>query len=352
MKKMSTMMLSVLSFCLFSLGVTAQSVGPVCAPNFGAAQNESTVVGAVRSALIDFDRDGKTDLITVDNNGVPSTRFRTESGFSEPVVSDYMQGIYHPTAIAIGYFDGDYIEGQFVVNPYPDIAVATAEGGVYLLTSDPYGYYSFRGTPVMQGFYAALAAVDFNEDGMSDLIAVDIAGGAVTLFSQADGNWGAFAYTPTTAAAYATGEVPLSASVGYFDGILENGIFFVNDVPDLAVVTSQGRVLLYTSDASGHFSVRETNFGVLFAEVQATDFNQDGRSDLVAKDAAGTVYVLLRLENGDFDAPHSIGDEQVASLIGTLDLNGDGTPDIVTTAGVDAHFAWFGSNGSSCSGVA
>lgn len=352
MKKMSTLLLSVLSFCLFSIGVAAQSVGPACTPTFGAAQNESTIIGAVRSVMVDFDQDGKMDLLTVDGNGVPSTRFRTENGFSDPVVSDYIQGIYHPTAIAVGYFDGDYVDGKFVVNPYPDIAVATAEGGVYLLTSDPYGYFSFRGTPVMQGFYAALAAVDFNGDGMSDIMAVDVAGGAVTLFSQSDGNWGGFAYTPTTAAAYAVGEVPLSASVGYFDGVLAGPDFIVNDLPDLAVVTSQGRVLLYTSDADGYFSARETNFGLLFTEAQAADINQDGRSDLVAKDAAGTIYVLLRLENGDFDVPYSIGNEQAVSLIGAQDLNNDGMPDIVVTTGADQHFAWFGSGGNSCQGAA
>ena len=298
--------------------------------------------------MIDFDGDGKADLITVDSNGVPSTRFKTENGFSDPVVSDYIQGLYHPTAIAVGYFDGDYIDGKFVVNKYPDIAVATAEGGVYLLTSDPYGYFSFRGTPVMQGFYAALAAVDFNKDGMSDLIAVDVAGGAVVQFSQADGNWGDFAYTPTAASAYATGEVPLSASLGYFDVVLTDGNLVANDSPDLAVLTSQGRVLLYTTDAAGYFTVRETNFGLLFAEVLAADFNQDGRTDLLAKDAAGTVYVLMRQANGDFDAPHAIGNEQVASLIGAQDINGDGSLDIVATLGEDAHFVWFGNTPASC----
>lgn len=350
MKKLSTMMLFVLSFCFLSLGAAAQTVGPVCLPGFGASQNESTVVGASRSALVDFNDDGKPDLISVDSNGVPSTRFRTDNGFGDPVISDYIQGIYHPTAIAIGYFDGDYIDGNFVVNPYPDIAVATAEGGVYLLTSDPYGYYSFRGTPVMQGFYAALAAVDFNGDGMSDIMAVDVVGGSVTLFSQSDGNWGSFAYTPTTAAAYAAGEVPLSASAGYFDGLLAGSDFIVNSYPDLAVLTSQGRVLLYTSDPNGNFSARETNFGLLFAEVQAADFNQDGRSDLLAKDAAGNVYVILRLENGDFDAPHLIGSEQAAALIGVQDFNGDGKLDIAVTLGADAHFAWFGGAGDSCQG--
>lgn len=351
-KKMSTILLLVASLLLFSFGVAAQSVTPGCAPSFGPVQAEAVAVGGARSAFVDFDQDGKLDLLSVDSNGVPSTRFRTEDGFSAPVVSDYIQGIYHPTAMAVGYFDGDYIEGQFVVNPFPDIAVATAEGGVYLLTSDPYGYYSFRGTPVLQGFYVALAAVDFNEDGMSDIMAVDVAGGSILQFSQSDGNWGSFAYSPTTAAAYVNGELPVSATLGYFDGVLEDGKLFTNDSPDLAVLTSQGRVLLYTTDAAGYFTVRETNFGQLFAEVQAADLNQDGRSDLLAKDAAGTVYVILRNENGDFDAPQSLSNDPVASLLGAHDLNGDGTLDLVVTMGEDAHLAWFGGNAASCRFVA
>ncbi|MFN7927886.1 MAG: VCBS repeat-containing protein [Blastocatellia bacterium] len=339
-KKMSAMLLLFSCLVWLSFSVAAQSVTPGCPPSFGPAHNESVTLGNAHSVLVDFDGDGQLDVVSVDAEGIPSTRFRREDGFSAPVVSSYMQGIYHPLAIAVGYFDGDYIDGQFVVNPWPDIAVATAEGGVYLLTSDPYGYYSFRGTPVLQGLYVALAAVDFNEDGMSDIMAVDATGGSILQFSQSDGNWGNAAYSPTTAEAYGSGEVPVAATLGYFDGVLQDGQFFPNDLPDLAVLTSEGRVLLYTTDADGYFTVRETDLGGIFAEIRSADFNQDGRSDLLAKDAAGNTYLLLRNENGDFNPAQAVGSDPVASLIGGQDLSGDGMPDIVVTMGDDAHLAW------------
>lgn len=342
-KKMSTLLLSALSLSLLSFGVLAAEPGSNCPPSFGSAQNEAVVVGAARSSMADFNQDGKADLITLDSDGVPSIRFKTENGFSDPVVSDYIHGIYRPAAMAVGYFDGDYVEGNFVANKWPDIVVATTSGAVHLLTSDAYGYFSFRGTPVMRGFYTALAAVDFNRDGMSDILAVDIAGGAVTFLSRGDGNWGDFAYTPTAAGAYAVGEVPISASVGYFDGTLVEGILTVNDGHDLAVLTNQGRVLLYTTDPQGYFTVREAGLVMSFAEVRTIDVNQDQRTDLLARDSAGMVYLLLRNENGDFTSPQPIGQEQVTSLIGAYDVNGDGNVDVATTSGADEHFAWFAS---------
>lgn len=348
MKKLSTMLFLFASFVLLSASVAAQAVTVGCVPSFGPVQTQSFAPGGTFSAFVDFNNDGKLDLIAVDSNGVPSTRFGTADGFSEPVVSSFVAGIYQPTAIAMGYFDGDYIDGQFVVNPNPDIAVATAAGGVYLLTSDPYGYFCFRGTPVLQGNYAALAAVDFNEDGMSDIMAVDVMGGSVLQFSQPDGNWGSFAYTPTTAAAYANGETPVAATLGYFDGVVTEGTLFTNDLPDLAVLTSQGRVLLYTTDPDGFFTVRETNFSSAYAEAKAADLNQDGRSDLLAKDAAGTVYLILRKENGDFDAPQAVSNDAVATLLGAHDLNGDGALDIAVTLGNGGNLAWFGGTAGSC----
>jgi hypothetical protein len=64
--------------------------------------------------------------------------------------------------------------------------------------------------------------------------------------------------------------------------------------------------------------------------ILARDVNDDGTLDLVVVNAFSTVAVLYGNGNGTFQNPHYVTAGFGLRGLGVADLNGDGTPDIVT----------------------
>ncbi len=329
-------------FSAFCFNVLAQnSSSPGCSSTFQLSQpaGSSPQLGRFDKVL-DWNQDGFQDLISMNSAGVPSIRFsRADGTYAEPVSSDYLSGIYSPLAMTVGYFDGDWIEGNFVANNRPDIAVATSTG-VYLLTTDDYGYFSFRGTPVVEQKVHALSAVDFNHDGFSDLMALDPDGGGYTALTNGYGGFYLPISSRYTANRWDENEYPEFISAGYFDGEFVNEKFIANESPDLAVLTNLGRVFLYTSDPYGYFSVREPSLIQTYKQIVAVDMNGDQATDLIGLDADGKVWVLTNRGNTDFAAPLATSTESANLLIDGQDVDQDGNMDIAITLKANGALAW------------
>ena len=331
--------------CIFSalcLTIFAQnSSSPGCTSSFQLSQPAGSIPQLSRfNKVLDWNHDGIQDLVSMTSAGIPSIRFgKADGGYFESVSSDYLSGIFSPIAMTVGYFDGDWIEGNFVANNRPDIAVATATG-VYLLTTDDYGYFSFRGTPVMEQEVHALAAVDFNHDGFSDLMALDPDGGGYTALTNGYGGFYLPVSSRYTANRWDENEYPAIISAGYFDGEFVNEKFTANQSPDLAVLTNLGRVFLYTSDPYGYFSVREPSIIQTYKQIIAVDMNGDHASDLIGLDAEGKVWVLSNQGNREFAATPATSAVSANLLIDGQDVDQDGNMDVAVSLKANGALAW------------
>jgi hypothetical protein len=331
--------------CIFSalcLTVFAQnSSSPGCSSTFllAPASGSAPKFGKFNKVL-DWNHDGFQDVVSVAANGVPRISFGNGDGsFQPPVSSDYIGGVYSPLAMTVGYFDGDWIEGNFVPNNRPDIAVAT-EDGVYLLTSDDYGFFSFRGTPVIEQEMHALVAVDFNHDGFSDLMALDPDGGAYTSLTNGYGGFYLPISSGYTANRWDENEYPATIAAGYFDGDFINGAFAANQSPDLAVLTNRGRVFMYTTDPYGYFSLREPTIQKPFKQVISADMNGDNLTDLLGLDAEGTVWLISKQSNGEFAEPVQTSSATANLLLDGQDVDQDGNMDFAFTTKNTGALAW------------
>lgn len=331
--------------CIFSalcLTVFAQnSSSPGCSSTFLLAQSSGSAPQFGKfNKVLDWNHDGFQDLISVAVNGIPRISFGSGDGsFQPPVSSEYISGVYSPLAMTIGYFDGEWIEGNFVANNRPDIAVAT-KNGVYLLTSDDYGFFSFRGTPVMEKEIHALVAVDFNHDGFSDLMALDPDGGAYTTLTNGYGGFYLPISSGYTANRWDENEYPATIAAGYFDGDFINEKFTANQLPDLAVLTNRGRVFMYTTDLYGYFSLREPTIQKPFKQVISADMNGDNLTDLLGLDAEGTVWLISKQSNGEFAEPVQISSAAANLLLDGQDVDQDGNMDFAFTSKTTGALTW------------
>jgi hypothetical protein len=229
----------------------------------------------------------------------------------------------------------------------------------------------------------AVAAADFNHDGLLDLASVDDLGSAVTVYfglgGGAFGNRADYSLSGSQHMAMAAADFDLGTgrdgyvdlvvpneslsnisilpgraggtfgaavnlSVGNIPRCLTTGDFNGDGCPDIAVGnmdTLSGTVTVWLSQPGAGFTVTaraDYAVGQWPLGIATGDFNGDGRLDLaVANNFDGTVTILLGQVGGAFveqvGSPYTVGNRPVG--IATADVNGDGLLDIATANGAD-----------------
>jgi hypothetical protein len=302
----------------------------------------------------DFNRDGRDDLAVANENSGTVTVL--ESSYSQPagmlalqqelpVSSRYPRDQVHPRYLAAGDFNGDGLPDLAVVyygpNNSSSLSVFLNNGDGSLRLAQEIDLRSSLGTV---GGRSPLAVADFDHDGHSDLA---IRVGGIVLFFLGDNSglhYATAAYPsadPANLAQTAAGDL----AVGDFDGDGQRD--------DLAVVYQTG------STDSGVAIMQYAPSGIVVTQIlrhfevaalAATDFNRDGKDDLllygtvldvnnnvaVSWDANGFCYLPTTGAKGVI-AFGSLYKDPCSEPIDTLqvaDLNNDGIPDVVTTKGV------------------
>jgi hypothetical protein len=228
--------------------------------------------------------------------------------------------------------------GDFNGDGNPDLAILNTDNSISIFLGKGDGTFTAKASAGTLSGGLALLVADFNGDGKLDLATGNAAGTAVVLLpGNGDGTFGSSVMTSI---------VGPPAAVGDFNG---------DGKPDVLVQTAGGpspggegtianvTVLLGNGDGTFTASAASATGVIEDAAIAVADFNGDGKLDLAVGGPSlatnssgdydsGTVTVLLGNGDGTFKAPVTIASPSgFTRSIATVDLNGDGKPDLVVS---------------------
>lgn len=289
----------------------------------------------------DFDGDGKADMLAVAFDGTLTIYSGDGAGGflrSIPLVIGSSWQNY-PSVVTTPDFDGD---GN------SDILATTSSGDLLLYRGSGTGRFlnGAGGTRIGSSFgqyKQILTPGDFDGDGKSDLLALKSDG---TLYLWA-GN-GAGGFKPGTG-------VLIGSSFNTFTQIVTPGDFSGDGLADLLTLKSDGTLLLYKGDGTGHFlngsggTVIGSAFNTFVRILPARDIDGDGKVDIIGVRPNGDLRVFLGNGSGGFrngSAPLQGGRGWTgfASILDPIDFTGDGRPDMLTIRKDGTLTLWAGND--------
>ena len=357
--------------------------------NFTLAAN--TFPGADGLAAGDFNRDGKTDLVTSAVNGTLSILLGNGdgtftagpsyasiwAGYSVHVADldgdgnpDIIVGDADQYGLSPDYNTQSYVyfllgrgDGTFAGVPSyhasngapftvadfnddnkPDIATVSGSS-LYLLEGNGDGTFTPGGTTATSVVPNAMVSADFNADSKSDLLlAATISGPSsgtpasgelATFLGNGNGTFGSEIDSPSFgASAQVLAAAPFHGS-SVLDAIV-GGVATTDSLGNPAT----GALFILTGDGQGKFqSPSQIGAPLNPVSIATGDFNADGKTDLVVADGGapyvsptpieGNVLVYLGNGNGTFGTPSSLNAPAFPQAVAVADINQDGKPDIV-----------------------
>jgi hypothetical protein len=273
---------------------------------------------------VDFNRDGKPDVLTSDGtmnlgsgNGTfhAATHVALPAGFELDAVADF-NGDGKPDLLA---------RNCLYLFPCTTLSVFLGNGDG-----------TFQTTPVSTtATLERLAAGDLNGDGKADVVAASNG----TLFVYLSNGDGTFEFTGTYNSGFSDGSVGSSGvALGDFNG---------DGKTDVVVTTtgdfySRGQVIVFLGNGDGTFQAPKASIGAYGnGSIAVEDFNGDGKLDLVMSGVdliAGSVeWVQFGNGDGTFQTPNffgPVGDPlDGIAQIAAGDFRGDGKKDLALQAG-------------------
>jgi len=283
-------------------------------PDFDTGKSPVAVIAA------DFNRDGHLDVATANSqdNSVSILLSDGHGGFLPHM--DYAVGS-SPVALAAADFNGD---------GFPDLAIANqSSNSISILLGNGNGTFRSAGTVVSGAKPMALAVGDFNHDGKLDLAVVNRDDHNVSVyFGNGDGS---FVHN----ADYLAGTGTLD---GFPSGLLAVDLNNDGILDLVAVNGMSAQAFVFLGKADGTFisvATLTSNFPAITGPIAAVDINQDGNLDLVmqgvqcSRGCSGNIIIFAGHGDGTFSPAVITAVGAAGSPLAVLDVNGDGNPDLV-----------------------
>jgi hypothetical protein len=271
----------------------------------------STAAPTPGMVVADFDRDGWPDAAVLDPGASAVRILRNDraGGFAPSATGGFGSG----SVVAVGDFDR---------NGVPDLAVGEESGSrVVVGLGDGTGQFPKVSPVVVDDTPTSLAVADFQGDGRPDF-AAGTGADRVSVRLNDFGFGCALSSFGKTARVVGAPAQPFFVARGAFDG---------DGIPDLAVTTTDGRVLVYQGTGQGYLPRAPVPVSTLLTGVVALDFDLDGRTDLAVADYAGDRIVVLEGDGSfGFTPVASAGTGSQPAAIVAGDFNRDGRTDLAT----------------------
>ena len=297
----------------------ASTVSVLLADGHGNLQpaSQQTISGIYPTVVgrADLDGDGQPDLVLQVQppegyNLLVWLRNTGNGNFAPPVTLAYLTEPH----IALADFNRDGKPDLI----YRMLDVTTGNSFFHLLLNKGGGTFNDQAPVGFNGIVGIPTAIDFNLDGIPDLVVQQIQSTTTTILYSFRGN-GDGSFTQV-------GQMNLSLSYDFVTADFDHDGF-----PDLAGANGQ-KILYLFGDGHGNFTPQEI-VGSGTTVVGLGDINGDGLPDIVASDYSNFVTVSLGRKDRSFSSPLVLSPPGWGSV--TLgDVNGDGFPDIFV-GGVD-----------------
>jgi hypothetical protein len=256
--------------------------------------------------LVDLDGDGKLDLVL-------AVESPSGVGGSLLWLKNTGGAFAAPTTLA-SISNGNYCIADFNGDGQPDILYASTPQAMHILINQGNGSFSDQVAGGLNGVVGFPTALDFNLDGIPDVvIVVQEPDGAILYSFEGLGN-GSFKQVAS-----------LTAPGG---GQLVAGDFDNDGFPDLA--GPQGlepsEIMYFWGDGQGNFTMQPV-VGPEGQYVAVGDFNGDGIPDMVVPDRFNFVSLALGHTGRNFPSLFAVNPPAMTEL-STGDITGDGLQDI------------------------
>lgn len=304
------------------------------AASFSPAQTVATGLGNYAVAAADVNGDGKPDLIVAGSNLVGSVAVLANatvpgSESAQFIAPQIFPAGALPVALAIADINGDGKPDVIVANLSLNEASVLLNGTPSPTASGTFANVKFIATGNRP---TSIAAADLDGDGKPDLIVANRDDSTVSVLSN---NTVPGSATPIFGAqkVFSTGLGPVAIASADVNG---------DGLADLVVANrnSEVNVLLNTTSPGSPINfASETPFvaGANSSAVTIADINNDGKPDIVvANYGDNNISVLLNTTipgaaNPSFTSQVTFATGSSPSSVISLDVNGDGKPDLAIT---------------------